>query len=42
VELRPSERPDSQFDIGPFTEEETLLDDQTGTFITSKVYIFII
>ncbi|XP_032793476.2 uncharacterized protein LOC116930192 isoform X2 [Daphnia magna] len=35
VELRPSERPDSQFDIGPFSAEETLLDDQTGAFVTS-------
>ena len=39
VELRPAERPDSQFDIGPLPEDETILDDQTGAFITSKVRV---
>ena len=40
VELRPVDRPDSQFDIDSLPEEQTLLDDQTGVFVTSKVRSF--
>ena len=40
VELRPEERPDSQFDIANITEDQTLLDEQTGAFVTPAVRCF--
>lgn len=39
VELKPVERPDSQFDLNAtasMTEEETMLDEQTGAFVNVK------
>lgn len=37
VELRPEERPDSGFDIEHVAEDQTLLDDQSGVFVTTTV-----
>lgn len=39
VEIQPKERPDSSFDIDSVPEDQALLDDQTGAFITSSVSI---
>ena len=37
VELRPEDRPDSEFDIDTIAEDQTLLDDQSGVFVTLSV-----
>ena len=44
VELKPSERPDSKFDLdaaSSMTEEDTLLDPETGAFVNSKASLAI-
>ena len=37
VELRPVDRPDSHFDIYNLPEDQALLDDQNGVFVSSAV-----
>lgn len=38
VEWHPDERPDSQFDIDSQPEDQAILDEETGAFLTTKVY----
>ena len=37
VELRPVDRPDSQFDLENLPADQPVLDDQNGVFLTSTV-----